>query len=265
MNLIVDSRERDIADGLTSKNISFTTKQLDLGDFLFEDDKGNAILVIERKTVSDLKASIIDGRSREQKMRLLNSGIQKTRIMYLIEGNLDKDLEDKLFSMKVGTLLGSLINTMFRDDIKVYKTATKHETVEFLTRLLEKFKKDLDEFFKSDKMTETSSVKHTTRTDVSTEYASTLSRKKKGNMTTNVWFISVLSQIPGISEKIAIVIVEKYSSMAMLYSTYELYPEKERKDMLIDITYPINNDKKRRIGPTLSNRVYEYVYGISQT
>ena len=120
---------------------------LDIGDIVFRED-GKDILIIERKTVADLKASICDGRAREQKARLLHSGIAVDRIMYLIEGSLDKPLKSKTCGFPTSTLIGSLINTQLRDGIKVYKTASMSETVCFLVKLKSKLEKDGEKFFK---------------------------------------------------------------------------------------------------------------------
>ena len=82
LELVIDQREQKIKKLWTG---DATYEALDIGDFVFR--CGNeTILIIERKTASDLAASIRDGRNREQKARLLHSGISRDRIMYLIEG-----------------------------------------------------------------------------------------------------------------------------------------------------------------------------------
>ena len=47
------------------------------------------LLIIERKTLSDLASSVKDGRCKQQKIRLLNN-FPKHKICYLIEGDLNK-------------------------------------------------------------------------------------------------------------------------------------------------------------------------------
>ena len=39
--------------------------------------------------------------------------------------------------------------------------------------------------------------------------------------------------------------------------------QKEKECLLKDLTFPINNDKTRKIGPVISKRVYEYLFSIS--
>jgi len=107
MNIIIDNREKSFfQEKLTSNNIIFATRLLDLGDILFELD-GVPLLIIERKTINDLAASLSDGRYHEQKARLKNSEIS---VLYLIEGGyaeLDKKYK------------GCILNTMLRDHIPV--------------------------------------------------------------------------------------------------------------------------------------------------
>ena len=67
--MIIDTREKHLLDVITQK-CDYEVKQLDLGDIIFTKDD-ETVMVIERKTISDLKASICDGRNREQKARLL--------------------------------------------------------------------------------------------------------------------------------------------------------------------------------------------------
>ena len=80
----------------------------------------NSILVFERKTTSDLLASINDGRYREQNPRLL-ANLSKHKICYLIENKLDKNAE-KYRKNAAKIVKGAIINKIFRDDIKYIKT-----------------------------------------------------------------------------------------------------------------------------------------------
>jgi len=251
IELIIDMRERELEIELDkSKSIRFKVEQLDLGDIVFR--KGtDVILIIERKTVNDLKASICDGRGREQKARLLNSGIHRDRVMYLIEGNLDKSLDSKVSGLPVSTLVGSLINTQLRDNIKVYKTASIRETGEFIVKLLDKLNKDGDDYFREGEQKISAS-----------EYSATLKKKKKANMTVEVWFISQLALIPQVTEKISEVIVEKYKNVMVLLEEYNKTPEHLKVKLLADLKYSISNGKERRIGDKISERIYKFFHGI---
>ena len=250
IELVIDNRETELIEKLKEKKIKFCVEQLDVGDILYR--KGEeVILIIERKSVNDLKASICDGRGREQKARLLGS-TPKERIMYLIEGSLDKPLESKISGVPVSTLVGSLINTQLRDNIKVYKTASMNESVEFVCKLHDKIEKDGDEYFneKDQKIS-------------SGEYAATLKKSKKANMTPEIWFIAQLSLIPQVTEKVAVEIIKKYPTIRELMKVYETTPEHLRSKLLADIKFPLKNDKNRRIGDKISERVYQFFFGIT--
>jgi ERCC4-type nuclease len=251
IHLIIDNRERDLIELLINNNTPHTVEMLDVGDILFRDGD-ETILVIERKTVNDLKASICDGRGREQKARLMNCGLSHSRIMYLIEGKLSMSLDTKVSGVPVSTLVGSLINTQFRDGLKVYKTGTLIETANFIHRLLDKFETDGSSYFK---------------TDVGVvddcSYACTLKTRKKDNITPSVWFISQLAMIPQVTELIAGEITKVFPSVSSLVKAYEDCSVVDRKKLLSDITYPIKNDKVRRIGIKISERIYNLIYGNS--
>lgn len=250
IEIIVDTRERELIERMSANN-NIIVEQLDIGDIVFRRDN-ETILVIERKTINDLKASICDGRGREQKSRLLGS-TPKHRIMYLIEGSLNKSLDSKISGLPVSTLIGSLINTQLRDGIKVYKTSSIEESVNFLYKLHDKLEKDGEMYFKEEEQSITAG-----------KYSSTLKKQKKANMTPNVWFITQLSLIPQVTEKIATVIVEKYPTVRDLMMEYESTPEHLRGKLLADLKFALKNDKERRVGDKISLRIYQYYYSYEQ-
>lgn len=249
VEIVVDDREHKLIDLLKNTN-EIAIEHLDIGDILFRMG-GETVLIIERKTTSDLKASICDGRHREQKARLLGSGTPTNRIMYLIEGSLDKPLNSNLHNISVSTLVGSLINTQLRDNIKVYKTNSLNETAEFIRKLSDKLNKDYNSFFKDGDKIITQS-----------DYSSTLKKQKKANMTPIVWFVSQLSLIPQVSDVIAKVIIEEYPTPDALFTSYQDISEDLRDRMLAEITYSTKTGKSRRVGDKISSRIYKFFYGI---
>ena len=247
IDLVIDNRERHLIKALEGV-CKVIVETLDIGDILFRAG-GEIVLIIERKTITDLKASICDGRAREQKARLLNCGIPIERIMYLIEGNMDMPLKKRVSGIPVSTLLGSLINTQLRDGLKVYKTSSLQETAVYVQKLLDKLVKDGDKYFKQAACMSAS------------KYASTLKKKKKSNMTPEVWLISQLSLIPGITEKVAEQIVAKYPTVTSLVLEYQRTPDHLRNKLLADLTFTLKTGKKRRIGDKISTKICEYFYG----
>ena len=244
IELVIDNREHHLIAALEGV-CKVTVETLDIGDILFREG-GETILIIERKTIADLKASICDGRAREQKARLLHCGIPIHRIMYLIEGNMDMPLKKRVSGIPVSTLLGSLINTQLRDGLKVYKTASLQETAVYVQKLLDKLVKDGDKYFKQAECMSAS------------KYSATLKKKKKSNMTPEVWLISQLSLIPGITEKVAEQIVAKYPTVTSLVLEYQRTPDHLRNKLLADLTFTLKTGKQRRIGDKISTRIREY-------
>lgn len=247
LQLIIDQRERELKLHFEEKaNVLIQT--LDIGDIVFKCGE-DTVLIIERKTINDLSASICDGRHREQKARLLGSGIHKNRIMYLIEGNINK-----MTRVKGGTdtLIGSVINTQLRDGIKVYKTTSLQETVKFVEKLFDKLQKDGEKYWKYENNHEVSVAK----------YSSTLKTKKKANMTPDVWLHTQLVLIPQVTGGIATEIMKVYPTLRELVCAYEEIDESVRESLLQDIKYPLSSGKERRIGSKVSARIYNFVYGL---
>ena len=92
LELIYDSRElklKELFNASKPDYIELKESYLDLGDIIFKHNN-NEVLVIERKTLSDLYSSIQDGRYKEQKIRLM-SQYNREQIVYLIEGDVNNN------------------------------------------------------------------------------------------------------------------------------------------------------------------------------
>jgi len=71
------------------KNLVVKFETLPIGDIIICDDKEEKI-IIERKSISDLLASIKDGRYEEQSYRLNGLNHHNHNIVYLVEGDVNK-------------------------------------------------------------------------------------------------------------------------------------------------------------------------------
>ena len=129
INFKIDNREN-----CKTKFPAAILENLPLGDFLFEDDENNVLLIIERKTISDLVSSIIDGRYHEQKDRLL-SNYEPSKIMYIIEGNIVSNTKVNILSAMIGLTV--------RDRITVLCTNNLDETIIVLNEIYKKLQKGL--------------------------------------------------------------------------------------------------------------------------
>ena len=237
VKLVLDVRENELIKRFKLLKIDYITEQLDLGDIkVILDDE--IVCIIERKTINDLSASIKDGRYKEQKLRLLNTDIDKTKIVYIIEG----EFKEGLNLLPYSTLLSSIVGMIVRDNIKVYRTFNLIETADFIRKIMDK----------------ASSYKKDKKDNVEADYLGcVLKQKKKDNLTTDNIFILQLCQIPGITLNMAIGISSHYNNLANLIKEYNVFDNKEK--MLVGCEYTVN-DKVRKIGKNVAEKVYNGLY-----
>ena len=263
VSLVIDNREKDLKQAFPEAEF----KNLDIGDIeiKYTDDSGNTelFLLIERKTMCDVISSVNDGRYREQKKRLLESNIPREKIMYLLEGHMD----DIPGQMK--TLFGMLINTLFRDKLKVIRFECIEETIYFIKRITEKLKQnDTSIIGTSQNQSQNQPDNNNNNNNNNNlEYLSTIKLKKKDNLNSNNCSLLQLSQIPGLSLANAQVIIDKYKSIANLIKTYhEIEDEDKRCKILSDLetgsSTLTETGKKRKLGKVLSERIYKYLFNI---
>ena len=265
---VIDNREMKLIEQLNKHQFYFNTENLDIGDIVFMNSK-QPVLIIERKTIADLRSSICDGRLREQRYRLLQaSGLPPSRIMYIIEGSFETESNKRLLGsnkkqIDTSTLTGSIINMLFRDNIKIHRTNSIEETTKFIIQLFSKiaepdiFQTDIqvNKFEDNESKNESKNEENT-----SISYTSTLHKKKKNNMTPEVWFICQLKMIPQVSDTIANAIIKEYSSLKSLILKYQSISEEYRPNLLSAITYDLSTGKKRKIGKVVSERIYDFLY-----
>jgi len=133
MNLLLDVREAALAPLLSTA----IKKPLTIGDIAIEYE-GKEIVIIERKTVADLAASIKDGRYAEQSARLQECGLPKHNILYLIEGS----LKGERLPLPRRTLMAALVSLNFGKGFSVVRTESLEQTAEFVQVLLDKLTKE---------------------------------------------------------------------------------------------------------------------------
>ena len=291
--LIIDNREGKLIElikATPSFTIPYELKSLQIGDIIISNDKHpDKSLIIERKCVPDMLASIKDGRYKEQKIRLqaekCNSNGNKL-ICYLIEGS----SQDVRYSQEKKVLHGSLISSIFRDEIPLIRSMSLNETLEIIIRFHDRMDKDINDFFKPISNTNTNYNKSITLNEISTEhnkistphnelktetvteepniqiggdntYLNSIKKCKKDNLTPKIWNQISLTNIPGVSTNIAIKISEVYPSLKKLFKEYDKCETDDSRIKLIsEIILTDNGKTKRRIGEVVSKRVLEYLY-----
>jgi len=206
-----DIIERDLDN--YKERVQINSENLLLGDIHITYE--NITHIFERKTLQDLQASILDGRYKEQKARLLSTTPQKY-ITYIIEG--DNILSPNSYSKNKSMIQSAYLHTLFRDNIRILYTKNIEETTTLIllisTKILDRPEKFLYEEYTADKCY-TDFVK--------------LKKKKIDNIDSKSCFIMQMSQIPMISNIIAKNIYAKYTSMGNLVKSLDVFETTELK------------------------------------
>lgn len=97
------------------------------------------LMLLERKTLGDLAASIVDGRYREQKARLLAAvDTEPHKAAYVVEGGElggDPAAVTVAGGVKADALWGAIVNSQCRDMMRVFRTADPAETALLVLKL----------------------------------------------------------------------------------------------------------------------------------
>ncbi len=296
MNLVIDIRERSLIQSCEKlkrldkfKDIIITTENLDLGDIVIRktiklEDKKNKkinkvsnnekiekqsdILIIERKTVSDLLSSIKDGRYNEQSYRLNGIEHENHNIIYLIEGTL------RNLGNEMQMAYSSIFSINYYKGFSVFRSENTDETAYILMNMCLKLKKEKDKLpyypkevifeevevievveGEEEGEIETSDKKKNTELESSDKnYCSVIKKKKNANITPENFGEIVLCQIPTISSVTAIAIMKEFESLTELIQKL-----KENKDCLNEIKTETSNGQKRKISKTSIKNIIEYL------
>jgi ERCC4-type nuclease len=231
--IYVDTRECKLRELLEKNGTSFVTKSLELGDILIEHPKRQ--ILIERKTITDFNASLMDGRYKNQKLRLLE---WRNKMDGQIDGQISAHknivylFEEKTGDNKDRAYWGALVNMILRDNIGVIQCDGLTRTAQVIADI----KKKLDE----DKFNELEGGSR----NISLEgYA-----KGKYNTPKNC-YLGQLSLIPGLSSAIAEKIAEKYPNMRALLD-----------EMDVKTLANIRISEKRRLGDKLAEKIHLYIF-----
>jgi len=243
--ITVDYREKGLIELIKANpDINLGTVQyenLDVADIIIYFN-GAIVYLIERKTWTDLAASIKDGRYRSQKLRLirhaLDNKLNRSAILYLLEG---KQPRVGVNGLSGSILQSACVNMQTRDGFRICHTANIGDTYIFLQKVCKCL---MQHGFHQDRVQcDIISIEEKV-------IKSQITIKKKNNLTPQNIYIHQLSVIPGVSTKTALAISQNYKSMSTLIGAFLNKPE-----LLSDI-----NIGKRRIGKKLSERIYNSLY-----
>lgn len=248
MIIKIDNRERKLITLMKALkkdlgyNFDIIVEVLDLGDIIICDDNVEK-LIIERKSLSDLAASIKDGRYSEQSFRLNGIKMHNHNIVYLIEGDIHK-YNNKYNKIKASTLQVTMFCLQYFKGFSVFKTRDVMETAEYILRITNKLQKEKtrENYYDG------------TNTFIDKSYTDVVKRVKKKNIVPENVGEIILSQIPGISSKTSKVVMAQFNS---LYDMLEKI--KNDKHCLDNIEFEMANGKKRKISQTTVNNIRKYL------
>lgn len=242
VKLYIDHREGGLKNKLvTIENIIY--KNLDYGDIIIDiDDKH--MVVCERKTLSDLAASIKDGRYKNQKNKLLTI-LPTNCLYYIIEGPIDFNNSDTVLNgINKKTMVSCILNTLIRDNIKILVTNDIDETCNLIINMYERIKNDPGKY----------------TNDRILDQQVQVVKSKNSNATKESCFEQILCQIPDISTKTAKAICCKFENMKELYNNLNNLEYEEKLKTLKEIYIEDVKGKKRRIPEKVLKNIIEYLF-----
>lgn len=257
MNIKIDNREHELINKIKYfinvlpiyKNITITIDTLPIGDIILENN-GVEKLIIERKSISDLGASIKDGRYEEQSYRLNGNEMPNHNIIYIVEGDINKinkftDRTDKL------TIFSAIFSLNYYKGFSVIRTMNIEETALFICNSTNKLRKGETEnkfpyYSNSPPPLTISSTDNEEKKEDDKEYVFLVKKVKKENITPKNIDEIMLCQIPGISSTTAIAIISEFKSI------YNLTKEIDEKgiECIKNISYVTSKNQTRKINKT---------------
>jgi ERCC4-type nuclease len=226
--------------------IEIILESLPLGDVIITDGLKD-IIIVERKSLTDLSASIKDGRYEEQSYRLNGLNHHNHNIIYLIEGdinklNMFKDRIDKK------TLFSAMFSLNFYKGFSVFRSLSIEESAFIICNMAYKLLKSPEKqsfYSVNNNISEDSEQK---------EYCEVVKKVKKENITSENIGEIMLCQIPGISSITAIAIINKFKNLQNLI--IELNKD---SNILKDITYTNSKNQTRKISKTVIENIIKYL------
>lgn len=253
MIIKIDAREkriialcRELLEAYKIQNVTIDVVGLPLGDMIITDDEGDEKLLIERKSLSDLAASICDGRYKEQSFRLQNYSLHNHNIVYVIEGNMDSYVP-KVRRMTRQSLYSAMLGIQYNKGFSLFRTQSLKETAEYLIRISDKLQRSKEGPFYGTNLVE--------ENDTTTKYSEVIKQNKKENITPKNIGEIMLMQIPGVSSTSAITIMKEFGSFMNVIDAVKEHDI----ECLKKLTYETKTGKKRHISSTCCKNIVKYL------
>ena len=249
MKIVIDERETALYEQATpllqqiaNPSLILEKRVLNLGDIIFTTDADETLLVIERKSFSDLLASIKDGRYTEQSYRLLGTYPVAHNIIYMLEGVMSSGTDRQ----KIISTIASL--NVFKG-FSVIRTTSLLETAYHIVYMADKIERDMKKGKKIGGVScETKSMSEPA------PYCSVIKSAKKANITRENIGEIILCQIPGISSTTAVTLMQPFQTFAEFLDKVRAEPE------YLNTVQIETNGKKRKLGTNIINSIQSLLY-----
>jgi ERCC4-type nuclease len=277
MRLIIDHREHDLIEKcqqMIDINPNYTrveTDALPIGDILMKTDECKDVLIIERKTLQDLLASIKDRRYEEQSHRLKHaSGFAPHNVFYLIEGmfsSLRTPLEKKL-------VISAMASLSYFKGFSIIRTSGLQETADVLIHMADKIDRNFmdgklpwylvrtpshapaENIFLCDNPENPVEEQPLINNAENPSYSGFVKKVKKENITPENIGEILLCQIPGISTLYAQSVLKTFGGFFGL-----LQKLKDGSAQFENITYE-SKGKVRRIPKTCGEEILRFLKNL---
>jgi crossover junction endonuclease MUS81 len=279
MIIKVDNREQELLKQIQNlvlfipafKQLKVETVALPLGDIIISDDNEDK-LIIERKCLNDLLASIKDGRYEEQSYRLNGLNHHNHNIYYLIEGDVNKANRFKDNNIEKLTLYSAMFSLNYFKGFSVMRTFSMEETAIFICNTANKLSKsEKKAYYEYKPLTNVSTTNSEQNLDnqeqnvennleketveqTDKDYISVVKKVKKENITPENIAEIMLCQIPGISSVTAVAIMDKFKTIPNLIQEIQ-----QNDTCLKDISYQNTKGQTRKINKTSLANIVKFL------
>ena len=286
MIIKVDIRENDLLQKINNlitsvnsfKNIIIKSETLPIGDIIICDNNeakpGLERLIIERKSIADLLSSIKDGRYEEQSYRLNGLNHHNHNIIYLVEGDVNKNSYFKSRNDNEKLMAYSAMFSLnYYKGFSVFRSFSLDETATIVCNMAYKLEKEMSSskqaFYKNnvypsiesniegnlqEKLEQCNDEQIDIAEQTEKNYVNVIKKVKKDNITPDNIGEIMLCQIPGISSVTALAIMEKYKNIPNLIKELET-----NNDCLKDITSTNSKGQIRKINKTSLANIVKFL------
>jgi ERCC4-type nuclease len=266
MIIQIDNREKELITQIdiiksiipAFANIKVEIVILPIGDILIVDAENKETkIIIERKSICDLSASIKDGRYEEQSYRLDGCDHPNHNIIYLIEGDVNKTARGMNTTQAKQTVYSAIFSLNYYKGFSVIRTFNTEETAIFICNTASKLIKERNGKKAYYSITNANTTVQSTslideRTDK--DYVNVVKKIKKDNITRDNVSEIMLCQIPGISSVTALAIIEKYKSLSNLLTEIS-----KDDNCLKDISYTNTKGQSRKINQKSAEIIKQFL------